>query len=132
MLGPERRLTLVVVTPGAASAGVVAMIGMSASTITWRIRGHSCNARHREAPDTGKSLRSEALAAPDASNDHPAQRPAAGTRDHCTVPRARPPGMLQEQPVPTGAELVKAQVRTGVTQYPPAADATGVWYVAYG
>jgi hypothetical protein len=40
--------------------------------------------------------------------------------------------MRQEHPVPTGAELVKAQVRAAVTQYPPAADEIGVWYVGYG
>jgi hypothetical protein len=54
----------------------------------------------------------------------------AGTsarEDHCTVPRARPPEVRQEHPVPTGAGLAKAQVRTDVAQYPPAADATGVW-----
>jgi hypothetical protein len=33
-----------------------------------------------------------------------------------TVPRARPPDTLHEQPVPTGAGLVKAQVRAGVAQ----------------
>jgi hypothetical protein len=32
--GPERKLTLAVVTPGPASAGDVAIIGMSVSAIT--------------------------------------------------------------------------------------------------
>src|SRR5690349_3220873 len=41
--GPERKLTLVVVTPGTANAGTEAMIGMNASAMTWRIRDHSCN-----------------------------------------------------------------------------------------
>jgi hypothetical protein len=40
--------------------------------------------------------------------------------------------MRQEHPVPTGAELVKAHVRTVVAQYPPFADEIGVWYVEYG
>jgi hypothetical protein len=56
------------------------------------------------------------------ADGHPSAR-----ADHCTVPRARPPGVLQEHPIPTGAELVRAQVRTGVAQYPPTADETGVW-----
>ena len=45
-----------------------------------------------------------------------------------TVPRARPPCVRQEHPVPTGAELVSAQVRTVVAQYPPIVDGIGVWY----
>jgi hypothetical protein len=32
----------------------------------------------------------------------------------------------QEHPVPTGTELLRAQVRTVVAQYPPTVDDTGV------
>lgn len=49
-----------------------------------------------------------------------------------TVPRARPPAVLQEHPVPTGAALMSAQVLTDVAQYPPTVEDTGVWYVEYG
>ena len=124
------------VPPGAASAGVVAM---ECERVTWRVRGHPCNARRREFPDAGKSLPTHRV-----GWDGP--RPATWTRrtitrpdghqsareDHCTVPRARPPEVRQEHPVPTGAELIKVQVRTGVAQNPPAVDETGVWYVEYG
>jgi hypothetical protein len=85
----------------------------------------SGSAQHRKSPQKMPT-------ASDKSNDLPARWPAIAREDHCTVPRARPPGVLQEHPVPTGAEVVKAQVRTEVTQYPPDADATGVWYVEYG
>ena len=124
------------VPPGAASAGVVAM---ECERVTWRVRGHPCNARRREFPDAGESLPTRRVgwdgprpADLDTVNDHPARRTPSPREDHCTVPRARPPEVRQEHPVPTGAELIKVQVRTAVAQSPPAVDATGVWYVEYG
>lgn len=124
MPGPERRLTLLAVTPGAPSASYVAMIGTSA--ITWRITDHSCDARHRQVPMPGHHSAPRRLRPrTDRTFIEPNAQPPP-REDHCTLPRALPPGMLQEQPVPTGAELVKTQVLAWVTQYPPAADATGV------
>src|SRR5918995_1117416 len=104
--GPERKLTLAVVTPGAASADVVAMIGTSANAMTLCIRVHSCNFRQREVPGVGRSLWSMTR-----SPRHVERSPSplSARKDHCTVPLARPLGVLQEHPVPTGAEVVKAQ-----------------------
>ena len=42
-----------------------------------------------------------------------------------TLPLARPLGVRQEHPVPTGAGLIRAHVRTGVAQYPPIDDRMG-------
>ena len=54
--GPERKLTLVVVTPGSASAGRAAIIGTSAIARTLRIWVLSCNSWQREVPGSGKFL----------------------------------------------------------------------------
>jgi hypothetical protein len=48
--GPERKLTLVVVTPGAASAGPDATSNNNASETTLRIRSHSCRSYTTTAP----------------------------------------------------------------------------------
>jgi len=82
--GPERKLTLVVVTPGAESAGVVAMIGTSASAMIWRISVNSCNSRHGGVRGVGNSLR---------SSRHIQRSPSRRREYHCTVPRARPLGL---------------------------------------
>ena len=43
----------------------------------------------------------------------------AVTCRYSTMPRAGPPGTLQEQPVPSGAAEYNSQVFSGVAQKPP-------------
>jgi hypothetical protein len=45
-----------------------------------------------------------------------------------TVPRARPPSMRQEHPVPIGADSMSAQVRTEVAQNPPMPVDAEFWF----
>ena len=124
--GPERKLTLVVVTPGAASAGSgcddrnererddLAHLG---SLLQFLAAGGSQaqakSSPHRSTRRTTPSARRRSL------SDHEC-------RGLC-LPRCG--RSIRSRPA---AELVKAQVRTEVAQYPPSADATGVWYVEYG
>jgi hypothetical protein len=54
----------------------------------------------------------------------PSKEPRSGYGP-TTLPRARPPGVRQEQPVPIGAGLIRAQVLSGVAQYPPIEDWMG-------
>jgi hypothetical protein len=115
-------LTLVVVTPGAAITDVAAKTGTIVNATAFRIEtllSFPVSGISDTKVQLFKTLNSGLEA-------YLRRRVLPARLDHCTVPRALPLGVRQEHPVPIGAELVRAHVRTWVTQYPPEADAIGV------